>query len=110
AAYFTFFGITMTCGYAFALIGTLLPQWNGNVNFVRFVQLLWPLVYVPICLIIVTYPHIAIHDLIRREKDRLITIYQQQINQILAHSETLTNEDIERVNALAGLIDKIEKT
>jgi hypothetical protein len=110
AAYFTFFGVAMTCGYAFALAGTLLPSWKGDPAFVRFVQLLWPLVYVPTCVVVVTYPHIAIHRLIRREKDRLITQYQHEINGILAHSDSLTNEDIDRVNALAGLIEKIERT
>lgn len=110
AAYFTFFGIAMTCGYAFALAGTLIADWKGDPAFVRFVQLLWPLVYVPTCLVVVTYPHIAIHGLIRREKDRLITQYQAQINKILSHSDSLTNEDIDRVNALASLIEKIEST
>ena len=110
ASYFTFFGIAMTCGYAFALAGTLLADWQGDPTFVRFVQLLWPLVYVPTCLFVVTYPHVAIHGLIRREKDRLITLYQQQINRILTQDEALSNEAIERVNSLASLIERIEKT
>lgn len=110
AGYFTFFGVAMTAGYAFALAGTLLGSWNGDPPFVHFVQLLWPLVYVPTCIIVITYPHIAIHGLIRREKDRLITRYQSDINRILSHSESLENADIDRVNALAGLIEKIEKT
>jgi hypothetical protein len=110
AGYFTFFGAALTAGYAFALTGTLLGNWKGDPAFVRFVQLLWPLVYVPTCIIVVTYPHIAIHGLIRQEKDRLITLYQFEINRILAHSDSLTNQDIERVNALATLIEKIEKT
>lgn len=110
ATYFAFFGAAMTVGYAFALAGTLLPHWKADPSFVRFVQLLWPLVYVPTCLIVTTYPQLAIHDLIRHEKDRLISLYQAQINEILAHSDALSKDDIERVNALAGLIEKIEKS
>jgi hypothetical protein len=110
AVYFVTFGLAMTFGYIFAFVGTLSPLWIGNPVFVRTVQAFWPTVYVPLCLIIVTYPHLVIHRLIRREKDRLIISYQEEINSIIEEHSSLSQQDIEKVNALADLIKKIENS
>ena len=110
AEYFTVFGVGMTGGYAFAFAGTMSNPWIGNEDYVRVVQFFWPLIYVPICLSILLYPHIEIHSLIRREKDRVISGYQSEINAILNSGKSLKKEDIEQVNALADLISKVEKS
>lgn len=110
AVHFVTFGLGMTLGYIFAFIGTISPQWTGNPIFVKTVQAFWPMIYVPLCLIVVTYPHLAIHRLIRREKDRLIISYQEEINSIIEGGDSLSQQDIERINALADLIRKIERS
>jgi hypothetical protein len=46
--------------------------------------------------------------LIRQEKDRLILLYQEQINSIIGEGHSLSSEDVERVNALDDLIRRIE--
>lgn len=110
AVHFVTFGLGMTCGYIFAFVGTMSPLWTGNPAFVHTVQAFWPTIYVPLCLVVVTYPHLAIHRLIRREKDRLILSYQEQINSIIGDLSSLSQKDIERVNALADLIRRIERS
>ena len=108
ALHYVTFGLGMTFGYIFAFIGTLSPLWTGNPVFIRTVQAFWPVIYVPLCLFIITYPHLAIHHLIRREKDRLILSYQEEINSIIGDQSPVSQQDIERINALANLIRKIE--
>jgi len=110
AVYFVTFGLAMTFGYIFSFIGTISPHWTGNPTFVRTVQAFWPTIYVPLCLIVTTYPHLAIHRLIRQEKDRLITSYQEQINSIIGDQPSLSQQDIEKINALADLIKNVERS
>jgi hypothetical protein len=110
AAHFVIFGLGMTFGYIFAFIGTMSPLWTGNRVYVRTVQAFWPTIYVPLCLVLVTYPHLILHRLIRKEKDRLIISYQEQINSIIGEGSSLSQQDIEKVNALANLIRKIERS
>jgi hypothetical protein len=110
AVHYVTFGLGMTFGYIFAFVGTMSPLWTGNPILVRTVQAFWPLIYVPLCLVIVTYPHLAIHRLIRREKDRLILNYQEEINSIIGGQSPMSQQDIERINALANLIRNIENS
>jgi len=108
AVYFVTFSVAVTIGYIFAFAGTMSPLWQGNPTWVNAVRAFWPIIYVPLCLLITTYPHLAIHRLIRQEKDRLIMCYQEQINLLIADGKPPSQADIERVNALADLIRKIE--
>ncbi len=110
AVHFVIFGLGTTFGYITSLIGTLSPYWQGDATLVRAVQVFWPMIYVPICLAVSTYPHLAIHRVIRKEKDRLIVSYQNEINAVISDGQNLTKQDIERVNALADLIQRIEKS
>lgn len=110
AIYFVTFGLAMTFGYIFSFIGTISPHWTGRPAFVRAVQAFWPMIYVPLCLIVTTYPHLVIHRLIRQEKDRLIASYQEQINSIIGEEPSLSQADIEKINALANLIRSIERS
>lgn len=108
AAYFVTFGLGMTFGYIVSFIGTISPHWTGNPAFVRTVQAFWPVIYVPLCLVVTTYPHLVIYRLIRQEKDRLVASYQDQINSIIGDQPSLSQQDIEKINALADLIKSVE--
>lgn len=110
AIYYTTFGAATTVGYLFAFVGTVANDWNGNPTLVRSVQALWPVIYVPCCLLLLIYPHLAIRKIVRAAKERLIVCYQKQINDVLRTAPTLSAEDVEDINALADLIDRISKT
>jgi hypothetical protein len=108
AVYFVIYGLGMTIGYVFAFVGTMSPLWQGNPVWVNTVRAFWPIIYVPLCLTIATYPHLCIFRLIRQEKDRLIVLYQEQINSIIGEGHSLSREDVERINSLADLIKRID--
>lgn len=110
AIYITLFGAAMTVGYFFALAGTLLVDWEGPPRFVAAVQLFWPFVYVPLCLWLLLHPQLAIHRLIRKEKDRLIHQYQLQVNDILQSAETISRSDTEQINAIVDIMERIERS
>ncbi len=110
AVYFVTFSVGVTVGYIFAFVGTMSPLWRGSPTWVNAVRVFWPIIYVPLCLLVTTYPHLAIHRLIRHEKDRLIIFYQEQINALIADGQSPSQSDIERVNGLADLIRKIEES
>jgi hypothetical protein len=109
-SYFTSFSLLMTFGYAFALLATMSPRWTGNPDYIQAVRLFWPILYVPACLVVLLYPHIAIHRLIQREKDRTLLGYQQEIDGMLNRYSALTAEEVDRTNALAQLFDRINAT
>ena len=110
AAYYATFGAATTLGYLFAFVGTVANDWSGNSTLIRSVQALWPAIYVPCCLLLLIYPHLAIRRVVLDAKERLIVSYQGQINDILEMTPGLSAEDIEKVNALADLIERIDKT
>lgn len=110
AQYFAFYGLAISISYVFAFLGTNLGSWTADKVLVRCVQVFWPLVYVPICLAVLIYPHVTIYSRVRREKDRVIERLQRQIDGMLTSGESLTREDVERINSLATLIENIEKT
>jgi len=110
AVYFVTFSLSVTVGYIFAFAGTMSPLWRGNSTWINGVRAFWPVIYVPLCLAITTYPHLVIHRVIRQEKDRLIISYQEQINSLIGDAQSLSKQDIERVNALADLIKRIESS
>lgn len=109
AEYFSIFGVFITVSYVFAFAGTMSANWTGDPSYVRLVQLFWPIIYVPLCIAVLVYPHVVIHRLICREKERLLDRCQAQINEILAKSD-LDKEDIERTNSLADFFEKVQKT
>jgi hypothetical protein len=109
-AYFTSFTLIMTFGYGFAFGATLYPYWTGSKQYVTAVRVFWPLVYVPTCSIALFYPHFVIHKLIRREKERILGLYHNQIDTLLGQYDKLTTQDIDRTNTLAQLFDRISAT
>jgi hypothetical protein len=109
-SYFSSFTLLMTLGYAAALVATLNPDWTGPKDYVEAVRLFWPVIYVPICSVALIYPHLAVHRLIQREKERTLSSCQRDINVLLEHYGELKKEDIERTNALAQLFERITST
>lgn len=110
AEYIAFFGLIVTIGYCFAFVGTVSGNWTNRSSLVQLVQYFWPMLYVPLCLATLLYPHIAIYRLIRREKDRTISGLQVRMVALASAEDSLSNEEIDRLNALADLIQKIENT
>lgn len=108
--YFSSFTLLMTVGYAFALLGTLRGHWTGAADYVQAVRWFWPLIYVPTCCLVLIYPHVVIHNLIQREKERTLSLYQQDIDKMLSKYGDLKTEEIERTNTLAQLFDRVTAT
>ena len=110
AEYIAFFGLLVTIGYCFAFVGTVSGNWTSTAPLVRIVKYFWPMIYVPLCLATLSYPHIAIYRLVRAEKDRTISGLQTKMIALVSVDDSLTNQEIDRLNALADLIQKIENT
>jgi hypothetical protein len=108
--YFSSFSLLTTVGYAFALFATLEPKWMGNPDYVSAVRVFWPILYVPTCSIALIYPHVIVHRLIDREKERTLSSYQAEIDQLLLNYRSLNPADVEKTNALAQLFDRISAT
>jgi hypothetical protein len=109
-AYFSSFTLLMTVGYAFALLGTVKGHWTGSPDYVQAVRLFWPFIYVPTCCVVLIYPHIVVHKLIQREKERTLSTYQRDIDKLLSKYGDLRTEEVERTNTLAQLFDRITAT
>ena len=108
--YFSTFTLLMTIGYAFALAGTLKGNWTGPKEYVEAVRWFWPIIYVPLCCLVLIYPHLAVHKLIQRQKEDTLKSCQQDIDKLLAQYPTLKKNDIGRTNELAQLFDRITAT
>jgi hypothetical protein len=59
---------------------------------------------------VLIYPHVVIHKLIQREKERTLSLYQQDIDELLSNYGDLKTEEIERTNTLAQLFDRVTAT
>ena len=103
------YAAVLTLGYAFTLSATLLSRWTADPLRVRAVITFWPMLYVPFCMLLLFYPQIQFRKLIRREKERLMSVCQNTIDDVLK-KEPLTTEDVQRCNALADLFDKVAAT
>jgi hypothetical protein len=108
--YFSSFTLLMTVGYAIALLGTLKGNWTGSKDYVQAIRLFWPLIYVPMCCVVLIYPHVVAHKLIQREKERTLSSYQRDIDKLLSKYGNLKTEEVERTNSLAALFDRITAT
>jgi hypothetical protein len=97
-------------GYAFALLGTLAPTWTGSPHYIEAVRVFWPIIYVPICSVALVFPHLAIHRLIQREKEKTLLSCQEDMDGLLTRFRDLKTEDIDRTNTLAQLFDRIAAT
>jgi uncharacterized membrane protein YccC len=54
------------------------------------------------------YPHLVVHKLIEKEKERTLSAYQRDLEEQLSkHENNLSMGQIERTNALAQLVDRI---
>jgi len=109
-SYFSSYTLLVTLGYAFALLGTLSPDWTGSKEYVDAVRLFWPIIYVPTCSVAMIYPHLAIHRLIKREKEKTLLSCEADIDSLLSRYGDLEKEDIDRTNALAQLFDRLAAT
>ncbi|HEY0322030.1 MAG TPA: hypothetical protein VGC66_13810 [Pyrinomonadaceae bacterium] len=109
-SYFSSFTLLMTVGYAFALLGTLKGHWTGSQDYIQAVRLFWPLIYVPTCCVVLIYPHIVVHKLIQREKERTLSSCQQDMDKLLSKYGNLKTEEVERTNTLAQLFDRVTAT
>lgn len=109
-SYFTFFSLLFTLAYGFACVGTLKGQWTGNRAFIEAAQWFWPAIYVPVCTVALLYPHFVVHLLIRRSKDSTLASYQRDIDGLLGDYESLETGQVERINSLAQLFDRISAT
>jgi len=109
-SYFTFFTCSLSVGYAFAFIGTLYGHWTGNQIYVEAIRLFWPAIYVPICSVALVYPHLIIHKLIRQVKERTLQSCEAEIDGLLERYNNLNNDDVQRVNTLTQLFDRIAAT
>jgi hypothetical protein len=102
--------LLVTVGYAFAVLGTLDQHWTGSVAYIEAVRLFWPVIYVPTCTVAMIYPHIVIHILIRREKEKTLLSCEEDMDELLGRFHDLKADDINRTNALAQLFDRIVAT
>ena len=105
--YFSSFTLLVTIGYAFALLGTLDSHWRAPKDYVDAVRLFWPFIYVPICSTALVYPHVVVHRIIQREKERTLASYQRDIDDMLLKYSALKAEEVSRTNSLAELFDRI---
>lgn len=110
AEHVALFGVVMTAGYAFAFAATLAGSWTATPKLVHSVQVFWPIIYVPLCLAALAYPHATIYRIVRQEKDRTASDLQRRIMEISAQSGSLTNEQVDLLNNLTDLVKKIEET
>ena len=108
--YFSTFTLLMSGCYVFALAGTLKGNWTGSKEYVQAIQWFWPIIYVPICCIVLVYPHLAVHKLIQSHKEATLRSYQDEIDKLLTQYPTLQPEDIGRTNELAQLFERITAT
>jgi len=109
-SYFSFFTLLLTIAYGFAFVGTLRGHWTGHPAVIGAVQWFWPVIYVPACSVALIYPHIVVHRLIKDAKDGALAFYQRDIDGLLGSYESLNNDDVQRVNTLAQVFDRISAT
>jgi hypothetical protein len=109
-SYFTFFTCVLSVGYAFAFAGTLYGHWTAHQLYIEAVRFFWPTIYVPICSVALIYPHLIIHKLIRQAKERTLMSCEAEIDGLLERYKELNNEDVQRVNTLTQLFDRIAAT
>jgi hypothetical protein len=104
------FTLLMTIGYAFCTIGTVLPSWTSSREYSSTVQFFWPIIYVPTCSIALVYPHIVVHQIVKREKERTLASCQREIEHLLDEYPGSGSEYVQRTNSVAELFDRISAT
>lgn len=108
--YFTSFTFILSVAYLFAFAATIKGHWTGNPSYIEAVQWFWPLVYVPICSVALIYPHVVMHRLILQAKERTLISYQTEIDKLLENYQGLKNDEVQRINTLAQIFDRINAT
>lgn len=109
-SYFTVYTLLLSSGFLFAAIGTIQGHWTGDPAYIEAVQWFWPIIYVPTCSAALIYPHVVVHGLIQRAKEHLLLSYQREIDRLLAGYQALEKDQVQRVNTLAELFDRITAT
>jgi hypothetical protein len=108
--YFATFSLILSIAYLFAFLGTINGRWIGNPQFIHGVQLFWPIVYVPVCTTALLYPHIAVHRLIKTQKERVVFSYHREIDSLLGEYQNLNNEAVQRVNTISQFLERMNST
>jgi hypothetical protein len=108
--YYTTFTLLMTIAYAFSFAATLINNWTASEYYLRIVQLFWHIIYVPFCSIVLIYPHIIVHRIIKNEKEQTLLTYQREMDSLLDQYQELGQEQIQRTNSIAELFDRISAT
>jgi hypothetical protein len=105
--YFSTYILLMTVGEVFGLLGSLKGRWTGPQVYVDAFRWFWPFVYFPMCSVLLIYPHLVIHKLIQKEKERTLSTYQEELERHL-QGTTLTRGTVRsngRVISLSWLIE-----
>jgi hypothetical protein len=108
--YFTSFTLILSLGYLFAFLGTWKAHWTGPKAYIEAVQLFWPVIYVPVCSVALFYPHFVLHKLIQTAKQGMLDNYQREMDSALMKYQEMKGEDVQRLNTLAQLFDRIAAT
>lgn len=106
--YLSTYVFLMTVGEAVGLLGSLRGHWNGSQIFIDIFRWCWPLIYFPTCCIMLIYPHLVVHKLIKKEKKDTLSPYRQELEEHLSTPEKKPRiSRIERTSHLAQLVDRI---
>lgn len=106
--YLSTYVLLMTVGEAVGLLGSLKGHWNGPQIYVDIFRWCWPLVYFPTCCIMLIYPHLVVHRLIKKEKEHTLSTYREELEEHLSAPEKKPRiSQIERTSHLAQLVDRI---
>ena len=109
-SYFTSFTLILSIGYMFAFIGMIRGHWTASPAYVEAVLWFWPVIYVPVCSIALIYPHLVMHRLVKDEKEKPLSSYQSKIDELLGDFGNMGADDVQRINNLAQLFDRISGT
>lgn len=108
-SYATTFTLIGTIAYGFTLLATVKGHWVSNGGYVKVLQMLWPIIFVPMCSFALVYPHLVVHRLIRREKEHILSRYREKINDYFTYSDENTTDDLQ-LNVVTQLFDRINAT
>jgi hypothetical protein len=109
-SYFTSFTLVLSIGYLVAFIGIIKGHWTGDPTYIEAVQWFWPLIYVPVCSAALIYPHLVMHRLVKQAKEQTLSSYQIEIDALLIRYPNVEGEDVQKINNLAQLFDRISAT
>lgn len=106
--YFSAYVFLIAVGQVLGLLGTLKGHWTGAQQNVEVFRWFWSLVYFPMSSVLLIYSHWVVHKLIQKEKEHTVSTYRQELEEHLTrHDPSTRDNQIERTNHLAELVDRI---